>query len=385
MLKKENILFLLFSIINISIGLFTMYLLSNYFSIEDFGKLQLLLSLIGIFTIFYLSGYDIFIMKYIYNQNDYIVWYVLKKIMLVSLVFLFIFMLVSYLFIDENLDLILLSMLIVSFGLFDKTNAILNSKLKFKQLRYIELFVKLSLLGLLLICIFMSFDIQSYIIYFVVLSIFISIARTIYGFKQLESVANNIDLKKEGIKTAFSTSYTVVASWFDKVLLGFIDVNMLSYFIIGQLFPRVIKDNVKVLLLPTLSTWASEGFNHYKLMIKKYQFFLWAIGILMYIILYILVDIIISNFFIKYEESIFIAQLLSITLIFKFVELSKMSSMSLSKYTYIFNNINNISNTFKILLVAILIPIFGIYGAVSSILITESLRFILITHEFRKL
>lgn len=73
MLKRENIVFLIFSILSIILGLLTTYLLSNYFSIEDFGKLQLLLTLIGIFSIFNLSGFDIVIQKQIFNKNDDIV------------------------------------------------------------------------------------------------------------------------------------------------------------------------------------------------------------------------------------------------------------------------------------------------------------------------
>ena len=100
---------------------------------------------------------------------------------------------------------------------------------------------------------------------------------------------------------------------------------------------------------------------------------------------YFMVDIIISNFFSKYEESILIAQLLSVTLIFKFVENIKMSSMALSKHTNIFNKINNMSNTLKIVLVLILVNMYGVYGAIASILIVEIFRFVLITKEFIKL
>jgi len=108
-------------------------------------------------------------------------------------------------------------------------------------------------------------------------------------------------------------------------------------------------------------------------------------GILMFLFIYFMVDIVISNYFIKYEESILIAQLLSITLIFKFVESIKMSSMALSKHTNIFNKINNITNTFKIILAGSLIPFYEIYGAILSILIVETFKFLLITTEYAKL
>lgn len=99
--------------------------------------------------------------------------------------------------------------------------------------------------------------------------------------------------------------------------------------------------------------------------------------------MYVMVDFIISNYFIKYEESILIAQLLAIPLIFKFIITMKMSAMSLSDYTYVFNKINNLVSAFKLILSLILIPIFHLNGAIISILFIEFLH--LITTEFKKL
>ena len=118
MLKRENIVFLIFSILSIILGLLTTYLLSNYFSIE----LQLLLTLIGIFSIFNLSGFDIVIQKQIFNKNDDIVKYVLMPF---SLILMTIVLAVTYFL----TDLLLFVFIITSITLFDKTNA----KLKFKE------------------------------------------------------------------------------------------------------------------------------------------------------------------------------------------------------------------------------------------------------------
>lgn len=167
--------------------------------------------------------------------------------------------------------------------------------------------------------------------------------------------------------------------------LGFIDPKILAVFVIGQLFPKVLKDNVKILLTPTLNVWASKGFIHYKKMIELYKLPLWLFGIGLYLLTYFLVDFVISNYFVKYEESIIVAQILAIPLIFKFVITLKMSAMSLSEYTYVFNKINNINNTIKLILISFLIPMFGINGAVSAIVITEVVHFLLITMEFKKI
>jgi len=292
-------------------------------------------------------------------------------------------------FLTKYKNLLLFVFIIISITLFDKTNAILNAKLKFKELRYLELSTKIFLLFIAFISLVLHLNIMTYIIVFTFASITILGIRIVISRKYLNhndiAVNDNNLIKKEGLKTSFSTAYTIIANWSERLMLGMIDPKLLAIFVIGQLFPRVLKDNVKVLLTPTLNSWASEGFDYYKSMISKYEVTLWLIGIFMYIIVYFMVDIIITNFFIKYEESILIAQLLSLTLIFKFVEITKMSAMALSEHTNIFNKINNIANTMKIILVIILINAYGIYGAIASVLIVESIKFLIIQNKFKQL
>lgn len=388
MLKRENIVFLIFSILSIAIGLLTTYLLANHFSIEDFGKLQLLLTLTGVFSIFNLSGFDIVIIKQIFNKNDNIVQYVLKKIMPLSLMSMLIVLIITY-FITEYKDLLLFVFFITSIVLFDKTNAILNAKLKFKELRYLELFAKIVFLGVAIISLSLNLNILTYITLFTVIVIAITGIRILISHKYVnntDAAIKNIDfIKKEGFKTSLSTAYTIIANWSERVILGIIDPKLLAIFVIGQLFPKVLKDNVKVLLTPTLGSWASQGFEYYKQMIQKYQLFLWLFGVVVYIIMYVMVELIISNYFVKYEESIGIAQLLAIPIIFKFVELMKMSAMALSHHTNIFNKINNTANTLKLLLAMSLIPTLAVNGAVISILIVEFCRFLLVSVEFKKI
>ncbi|NOH54524.1 hypothetical protein F0266_16405 [Vibrio coralliilyticus] len=171
----------------------------------------------------------------------------------------------------------------------------------------------------------------------------------------------------------------------EKLILGYLDTRQLAIFTIAQLFPRIIKDNVKVILTPTANNWASKGFNYYKCMIIKHEIMLWLLGLVTYLLLYFTVEITIGIFFSKYEDSIIIAQLLSITIIYKFVESVKMSSMALSEHTPIFNKINNVSNLIKLILVSVLVPIYGTYGAVSTILIVDTIRFVYVAKEFNRI
>ena len=389
MFKTENIKFAIFSMSNITIGLITTYLLSNHFSTEEFGKFQYLLMLIGVGSMFYMSGFDITIQKQIFVKNDEIVGYIIKKIMPISLVFLIILVAILSINFESNIDLLWYAAVIVAIGLFDKSNAILNSKLLFMYLRYLELLSKLILLTLAIFIVFNSYSVGFYFILFTTLSVFISLFRIFFSRKFLFQSAtgrvNYKDCKEEGVKNTISLSYGNLVNWSEKLILGILDVNLLAIFSIGQLFPKVIKENVKVFLIPTLNTWASKGFAYYAEMINKYNSTLWLMGVLLFVLVYFMADIIIRNYFIKYEESILIAQLLSTTLMFKFVESIKMSSMALSKHTNTFNKINNIVSTLKLILVGSLVPFYEIYGAITAILLVEICRFLLITIEYSRL
>ncbi|WED26874.1 oligosaccharide flippase family protein [Vibrio sp. DW001] len=389
MLKKENFIFLLFSVISMLIGIVSTYLLSNYFTVEDFGKVQLLLTFVGVFSIFGLSGFDVVIQKQIYNKDDGFVYYLLKNIMPLSLMLLTLVVFIILLCIEEDYYLILSAFLISSFNLFDRTSAILNSKLKFKIIRYIELITKVVFFGVVVVSVYIGVNAPNYIFIYTTVGMSIVLFRIIYS-KSLLTIKSkpNINYKyliSGGISTTFSSSFTVFTNYSEKLVLGYLDTSQLAIFTIAQLFPRVLKDNIKIVLSPTLNTWASRGFKYYKTMIRKNEAILWGVGILFYIILYFMVDFFISNFFVKYTDSILISQLLSITIIFKFVESVKMSSMALSDHTPVFNKINNISNTLKILLVTFLVNIYGIYGAVATILIVEVVRFLFMTKEFNRL
>ena len=234
MLKRENIVF---SILSIILGLLTTYLLSNYFSIEDFGKLQLLLTLIGIFSIFNLSGFDIVIQKQIFNKNDDIVKYVLKNIMPFSLILMTIVLAVTY-FLTEYKDLLLFVFIITSITLFDKTNAILNAKLKFKELRYLELFTKIFLLFLAILSLVFNLDIFHYIVVFTLVSITTIGFRFFISYRYLNNhIIEKTDfnsIKNEGIKTSLSAAYTIIANWSERLILGLIDPKILAIFVISK-------------------------------------------------------------------------------------------------------------------------------------------------------
>jgi hypothetical protein len=58
------------------------------------------------------------------------------------------------------------------------------------------------------------------------------------------------------------------------------------------------------------------------------------------------------------------------------------NSLALTNGTKAFNNINIASNTVKLLLSAVLVPLCGVNGAVTAVLIHEIVRFGMFYHQF---
>ena len=388
---RENILFLVFSLISISLGFISTYLISNYLTIEEYGKYQLLLTYVGSMTLFYFTGFDIIIQKQVFANNISVVYYVQRYIMPISLVVVILFMVVMiFQTSDYKLEYIVMASLITMFGMFDKTNALFNGKLKFKSLRYMELITRVIFLFLTAITVTLSIGYNKYVFIYFVLCIVVFILRIIYSKIIISSGPKTkvYDLSKKDIREGWITTgvtmLTILIGWSERLILGFIDPKLLAIFVIGQLFPKILKDNMKILFVPTSNTWAKKGFQYYSHKISKYQNNLIMFGIISMIVLMAGVQIIISVFFEKYYDSIVIAQILSLSMSFRILEIFKMSSITLSKHTHIANRINTVSNIFKIIYVSILIPIYGISGAAIGILLYEVTRFILVTYGYKQ-
>ncbi len=389
MFNKESILFLLFSWVSLALGILITYLLSDYFSVADFGNIQFFITSLGILSIFYLSGYDFSIQKKIFKHDDTYVLYILKRIMPYSLVALLLLLFILRFIEVPHKNLIEIACIVTIFGIFDKFNSILNAKLMFKQMRYIELFTKILLLSTALVTIYFNFDYTQYIFIYASLYALIIIFRILYSLKLLDVGSkkdfNYDETTKEANITSASTIYTIIAIWIERFILGFTDTTLLGIFVIAQIIPRTIKDNVKVFLKPTVNTWAKKGFRYYSLMVKKYQVLLLLMGMASFVIVSIACDMIINAYFTKYTNAILYAQILSISLIIKFLEFVIMTGFSLSKHTMLFNKINTVTNTIKIVTSIILIPIFGIYGAITSILLFEITKSVIVYFSFLKL
>ena len=382
MIKKyqENILFLVFTIIGIIISIANSTILANHFSVEDFGLYQLLLTFIGVLAIFNLTGYDVYVQKKILIEEVAYFYYVLKNIMPLSFIIMCLVLYISYTINFEHFNIFVLAILLMAFSIFDKLFSLLEIKKMFKLLRYIDLFNKMIFLILSIIVMYLQISLETFFYLFIGIYIFMVLAKISYSFYLIQYdyvQINKEDLKvfnKDAIKRTSSISYAVLASWIERLVLGLLSPAMLAIFSIAYLVPKMIKDNIKSVLKPTVFKWISLSNEEFlkKIDENKYKFLI--MGMSVYIVTIILITPFIELFYPKYLDSIFLSQLLAVPLISIFIVYVFASYILYSKHTHEINKIENISNTLKIVFAIILIPLYKLEGAVISVVAPELMR-----------
>jgi O-antigen/teichoic acid export membrane protein len=380
MRNKENIFFGFFSIIIFFISVLNVQLLSNYYSIEEFGRYQFLMTLVGVFSIASLTGYDTFSRKHMISGDDRYFFYMYKKVLPYSVIVLALIgagIAISDL---EYKKLLLVAIAIAVMVVFDKLSSVFSAKLMFKKLRYADIIGKSLFLALTYYSITFNLSFEEYIYMLFFIYIFNHFARILISVVYIDK--NNVvlnefelhDFNKGAIKNTLVVGYATFASWIERLILGWISPVQLGVFSIGYLIPKLIKDNAKSFLTPMFFKWSKDGFDMQYILIDKYKRLLLMVGVFFFLAVLFGVEIIIDLFFEKYHESILISQILAVTLVPIFVIYAKAHAMLMSKHIDKNNKVEITSNTVKIILSAIAIPLFEIWGAVASVLVSEFVR-----------
>ena len=251
--ESDSINFAFANILISLISVSTFVLLSNFFSKDDFGLYQLLISIIGAFYIFNLSGFDIFISRQILNKDKEYFIYVLRKIMPISLVLLFLTSLMGIYFFEKNKILIFLAFFVAFFQIFDKYFLYLEINQKFKIMRYLDFFNKISILFIAIFSIIFSISLNFFLILFSSVLILFSISRLILQFKALNpfvKLRNNYSLlNKQSLSRNITIGLSSFALHLESIILGLLNPSLLSIYAVGVIFPAAAKNITKTLLL----------------------------------------------------------------------------------------------------------------------------------------
>lgn len=377
---KENILYFLYHVASIILGFFSTVILSKYFTVYDFGVYQLLVSFIGFVAIFRISGLDMILQRRII-KNDLISLSLCRKIFYWPILAVwFLFLLLFYNIEVENSSIILLALSVFPLILYDRSTPIFLGSLHFKANRLFVLVNAAVLLSVAIFTVLNNLTIKEFINYFVlsfsaVLMIKILVSKYILRKYNNPGVALNSNEIKDVISTSAVNGYLSFSLIIERLILGFLDPVLLAYFSIAQLLPKMVKENVKVLLTPTFYKWADISDENILNKLQKHKFNFIILGLLIYITIYLLAEYFISIFFgNKYIDAHFMVQLLSIPVILKVLDASVMSGIALlGKYSE-YNKVNIIFPTIKILLSIPLIYMFSIWGAIFSIVITDVIK-----------
>jgi O-antigen/teichoic acid export membrane protein len=379
---RENLLYLIYHGFSMIFAFATVVVLSRYFTVEDFGIYQLVLTLIAVISILKLTGIDMVLQRMIIKKNSLFYKYIQKKyytyLIIIWLLILFVALLLPF----ENKYYFLATFLIFPFILIERSAPILLGLLKFKENRELVLFQSFVLFIIAICGVFFKLSIEEYISLHLVIFALIQLFKFIISSKKLNksNLSSEVDFEvtnenKDIIKTSFVNGYLTISVYIDRLILGFLDPKLLAYLAISQILPRMIKDNIKVFLTPTYFKWVniSDKNSIEKTIHYKWHFIL--VGLLFYLIIAISSEKFIMIFYGEsYSEAILMMQVLSIPVIFKFLESSISSSIVLIGEFDFYNKINIVFPTLKIILSICLIYFFSIWGAIVAIVSIELIK-----------
>ncbi len=389
---RESCFFGGFALLGIGLSIVTAKLLADYLTAHQFGEYQLLGSYVGLLTIFSLSGYGVSIQKRIFANEDWYIGYFIFRVLPCSLLVLVIggasFVVLSG---DALLDtdLLFLALAVGVFRIFDHSAPILYAKLKFKEVRYLDLLSKLFWVITLVSVMSIEVGFTAILKLYVVYGIMFVLIKMVYAVRSLRSDLNwkiraidRLAFHSEGMRTTLVATVAIAATHIERLILGILNPSLLALFFIGQVIPSAVKDNGKIFLIPILNTWAKSGSSVNQQNVWKYRYRFFWFGVLMFFGTVLGAPLFIGLLFQDYVEAVYISQILSIPLIFKFLDLGMASSMALGTQTKAFNDINLWVNILKIILGLVLIPVYGINGAIVSVLVFELTRGALVYHRF---
>ncbi|OGI09871.1 MAG: hypothetical protein A2Y40_08525 [Candidatus Margulisbacteria bacterium GWF2_35_9] len=370
-------------------------ILTRFFSVKDYGIYQFVLSLIAIGNIMTFPGGSQSVIKGAAKGYDKIFIKTLYISMISSSIVAVAFTIVGCFFyfkLNQYLIGILLaigSFQLISMGLsfFD---GFLIGKKKFTLSRQLYiLFVLLKLLGVIA-AVWLTQSIIVVLLTTVILQLLNSIigCLLVKGFID-KNVKTNIttenNLLSLGWRMTFLFVFSTVATKVERVFLGVIHPELLALYHIGQMIPRIIKDNAKLFISVPAAHWISLSKKNNIIKIRKYWYVFVGGGSVLFLGILFLSPIVIPIFFSnKYIQSIWIVQWLSISLIFIFLQTMILNIVIYQGEESFYQKTQILGSLIKIVLLAVLMPLFLLKGIISAVVISDMIMFGIILFWFIK-
>lgn len=365
-------------------------LLTKNLTKYDFGQFQLLISSVALSNIVALNGLNKSNLKGAAKGFDEII----DRTITLSLKFTLPLLIVcliytAYKTVYQEFDFFTLTVL--AFGCFGVVYSsslylsFLNGKRKFFQARLFSVIIVISrllILGLgsfyypnIIVLILLDFGIQ--LIIGIVGTMY---SRSLIDKNSIESVENNkeiVSLIKLGWGFTGLAGFNILASKLEKIILGAIDPISLASYQVGAMIPNAIKSNVKSFISVPIAYWIKLEAKDNSTVIMKYWHYLIALGIASFLFVMVFLKIILSLFFTaEYASSFEVGYILSISLIFIFLSHVVANFFIYQGYERVLYKTTVGFSVLKIISYILIIPLYGIYGLILSIVLIEFLNFI---------
>jgi O-antigen/teichoic acid export membrane protein len=379
---RESSYVVLAQLVTIGIAFITSIILARNLGLEGFGQYNLLLVYIALLQIVGLPGMNVVISKGIMKAYDPIFNIALQRSFLFSgLCSLFIALAALMLFFFDMIsqETLIILLIIACFAVLagiDKYDSLLQAKKAFylsRKIAIINAFLTLLVVGSL------AYYTKSFIVA-IVAYFFVRLVIILIGLKvayRLVIPMKN-DNKKQQLLLEESKKYSLLSLFnigvgqLDKLIIGLLDSKLLAIYTVGSFFPRKIKDNVKVLLsVPVVHMGSMSKEKNWHL-VTKHGAKLFIFGIFLTAMIWILVPWFIPFVYgSEYQDAVWIAQILSLSLSFIFVGLVVLSFDIYQNRGELYRRQYFIRQTVYMLLIAFAIPYYGLVGLVFSVIMIE--------------
>jgi O-antigen/teichoic acid export membrane protein len=356
---------------------------ANLISAETYGTYKFVLSGMGIIGAFALTGLPGVLTQSVSRGHDVSMIDAFREQMRWSIVLILVSLCGSlYYFIHNNTTLALCFLIIGIFIPLHKSAVLYDSflvgKKLFKKKAIYSLLKNLIYVSVMLVTILLTKDVRILLLSYMVVMSLSSLFFYLKTKKEIDfTTEQDKELVTHGRHLSFLNGVIIAAQEVDKIIvfhyLGPIKLALYSFALVPVSRISGISSILKNLAAPKLSTRSIQELQ--KSLPKKIG--LLFIGLLLIVVLYVFGSpYLYTIFFSQYSDGILYSQVFSIMLLFSIpsVILSQVFLSHMKKKELYISRIS--FSVIKILLIVVLTPLFGIWGAITALLASYIINFI---------
>jgi O-antigen/teichoic acid export membrane protein len=366
------------------LSLFIMWLITSYFTKEEYGLYLYLTYLIGFVSVLALSGADKELILEIANKKYGSYKFLFFKKILFSLIGSFVFFGLSlYWYFNSSIEvalfLFLVGFLFPFMNAFKLYNSFYLGKRSFFILFKLTSFREILFLLIVLFVVLMNYN---FFIFFIltILGFFIFDA---YSFYSSLKVINSNKIEKEITSNSWKftgiNSLPSILNFVDDIIMGSVlGMGALASYRVALMFPEEVKHLSGVVSSVLISRFAIKNYSKFKLL--RIMFFSFLLNLLLVIILFIGVKFAIEYIFPDYKDIIIFAQLAFISALFVFPSVVLNTYLNAKRKFVDLTKVVFSTSILKFVGFVIFIPLFGIEGAISVIIIDDIIQFFILIY-----